>query len=400
MKTNNQKKKTINVAGVLSFALIVVLMVSAAGCQNGKHNYLVEAELLNANIWELFASEQQNLLNETYPFNELNKVSYLADQDTINEDKVSYLWPYSGMLSASISLYKATNNAKYKYLIDTCMLRGLNEYLDTSRKPVCYQSYISKVGYSDRFYDDNIWIAIDLCDMYLLTKEPQYLTRSLQLWQFIQSGMDDELGGGIYWCEQKKRSKNVCSNAPAAVLACKLFKATNDSTYFGQAQMLYEWTKKMFQDKNDYLYFDNCTLDGRIDSMKYAYNSGQMVQASALLYKISHRSEYLSDAQKIAVSAINHFTKEFQNGTESMQLINCNNNWFATIMIRGFCELHEIDASKQYLKVFEQSADILIETAKDQDGLFGKDWSGNKQEEHKWLLDQASLVEFLANLSR
>ena len=27
-------------------------------------------------------------------------------------------------------------------------------------------------GYSDRYYDDNDWLAIDLCDYYALTKDP------------------------------------------------------------------------------------------------------------------------------------------------------------------------------------------------------------------------------------
>ena len=48
------------------------------------------------------------------------------------------------------------------------------------------------------------------------------------------------MGGGIYWCEQKKESKNTCSNAPGSVLALKLFKATNDSSYFEKGKKLYD----------------------------------------------------------------------------------------------------------------------------------------------------------------
>ncbi len=66
----------------------------------------------------------------------------------------------------------------------------------------------------------------------MLTKEPKYLQKAQLIWKFIESGTDDNLGGGIYWCEQRKESKNTCSNAPGSVFALKLFEATKDSAYF------------------------------------------------------------------------------------------------------------------------------------------------------------------------
>ena len=82
-------------------------------------------------------------------------------------------------------------------------------------------------------------------------------------------------------------SKNTCSNAPGSVLALKLFEATQDSTYFTKGKRLYEWTKATLQDSTDYLYFDNIALDGKIGKAKFAYNSGQMMQAATLLYQLT-----------------------------------------------------------------------------------------------------------------
>lgn len=107
------------------------------------------------------------------------------------------------------------------------------------------------------------------------------------IWNFIESGTDSLLGDGIYWCEQKKESKNTCSNAPGSVFALKLFKATNDSLYFKRGKELYKWTQKNLQDSTDYLYFDNIRLDGKIGKAKFAYNSGQMMQSAALLYQLT-----------------------------------------------------------------------------------------------------------------
>lgn len=103
---------------------------------------------------------------------------------------------------------------------------------------------ISAVNLSDRFYDDNVWLGIDFTDSYRMTGKQAYLEKAKLIWKFILSGKDDVLGGGIYWCEQKKESKNTCSNAPGAVFALKLFQATQDDAYLKQGKDLYEWTKE------------------------------------------------------------------------------------------------------------------------------------------------------------
>lgn len=115
------------------------------------------------------------------------------------------------------------------------------------------------------------------------------------------------MGGGIYWCEQKKASKNTCSNAPGSVFALKLFQATQNKTYLNKGEQLYNWTKAQLQDSTDYLYFDNIALDGKIGKAKFAYNSGQMMQSASLLYQLTGKKEYLTDAQNIAKGCHNYF---------------------------------------------------------------------------------------------
>lgn len=123
----------------------------------------------------------------------------------------------------------------------------MEEYFDTRREPFAYSSYISSQPLSDRFYDDNVWLGIDFTDSYRMTGKQAYLEKAKLIWKFILSGKDDVLGGGIYWCEQKKESKNTCSNAPGAVFALKLFQATQDDAYLKQGKDLYEWTKRTWK---------------------------------------------------------------------------------------------------------------------------------------------------------
>lgn len=152
---------------------------------------------------------------------------------------------FSGTLSAVNTLICGKDSLEYYNILTNKVLPGLECYYDTKREPAAYSSYVNTAPTSDRFYDDNVWLGIDFTDLYLETKDVKYLDKAKEIWKFIESGTDDVLGGGIYWCEQNKGSKNTCSNAPGAVYALKLFEATNDSTYLTQGIELYDWTKRI-----------------------------------------------------------------------------------------------------------------------------------------------------------
>lgn len=342
------------------------------------------------------------LLRENYPSNVGNyTATYLSSEEQGSmPNQYSYLWPYSGTFSAVNALLTTTGDKRYQTLLDNRVLQGLEEYFDTARNPAGYSSYINTAPQSDRFYDDNIWLGIDFTDTYAETKEEKYLHKALLIWKFIESGIDDLLGGGIYWCEQKKISKNTCSNAPGAVFALKLFKATQDSTYLDKGKELYEWTKRKLQDPTDCLYFDNISLDGKIDKSKYAYNSGQMMQSATLLYQLTGNKNYLEDAQNIAQGCYNYFFTNFipEQG-EPFKLLKKGDVWFTAVMLRGFIELYQIDRNKTYLDSFSHNLDYAWKHARNNKGLFDTGFSGKTHEERKWLLTQAAMVEMYARLA-
>ncbi len=208
------------------------------------------------------------------------------------------------------------------------------------------------------------------------TKKIDYLKHAKEIWTFVKSGEDEKLGGGIYWCEQKKESKNTCSNAPAAVFALKLFEATKDKEYLNEGRRLYEWTKAGLQDPTDNLYWDNIQLNGNIGKAKYSYNSGQMLQAAALLYKITKEKKYLLDAQVLAKSCLNYFfqTKDGDN----FPILRNSNLWFHAVMMRGYVSLYEQDGNKTYLDIFAKNLDRAWYKMRDQYGLFDVDWTLEK----------------------
>lgn len=385
---------------IITVSLVVALGFSGFQAKP-KNDDLTRAKLTLKQIFRFYDAGHDNLLNETYPVKPGNKVSYLAGYDTLTGQRVAYLWPASGVFSGVNALLNATGDKQYLQMLEKKILPGLEQYYDSLRKPACYQSYVIPAGKSDRYYDDNIWLALDFCDLYTQTRKPEYLEKSVKIWQFVISGWDDKLGGGIYWCEQKKQSKNTCSNAPASVLAFKLFEATRDSSWFNRGLRIYNWTKTSLQDSTDYLYFDNKSLAGRIDKKKYTYNSGQMLQSAAMLYRLTGNKTYLEEAQHIAKSAIDYFTEYFTTAEgKKIRLFKNTGNWFNAILFRGYAELYRLDGNNQYLAIFRDNMDQLWNHVRNKDGLFSKDWKGEKEDEYKALLDQAGLAEIWAVLGR
>lgn len=390
----------------LHFLLGITCIASLTGCvssaQVEPNSNLDRARQTLDSLYLNYSVDNSSLLRENYPFDEQHTVTYLASEEQANiPNQFSYLWPYSGTFSAVNALFEATHDKKYKKLLDSRVLPGLEEYFDTQRVPNAYSSYIRTAPASDRFYDDNVWLGIDFTDTYQMTQEQKYLDKAQLIWKFIESGTDSILGGGIYWCEQKKESKNTCSNAPGSVLALKLFKATNDSSYFEKGKKLYEWTQRNLQDSADYLYFDNIRLDGKIGKAKFAYNSGQMMQSAALLYQLTKNPIYLKDAQNIAKECFNYFFTDFTPATneEAFRMLKKGDIWFTAVMLRGFIELYQIDKDKTYINAFNKSLSYAWDNARDEKGLFNTDLSGKSKDERKWLLTQAAMVEMYARLA-
>jgi len=381
-------------------ALLTVGCTQQAKETHKENNNLDRAQILLDSIYAHYSVPNTSLLRETYPFDEEHKTSYQATEEQASQtNPFSYLWPYSGTFSA-VNVLMESDEAKYKPVLDNRVLDGLEEYFDTKREPYAYASYINTAPLSDRFYDDNVWLGIDFTDTYMQTQEEKYLDKAKLIWKFILSGIDDKLGGGIYWCEQKKESKNTCSNAPGSVYAFKLFAATQDSSYFHKGQELYEWTKKQLQDSTDYLYFDNISLEGKIGRAKYAYNSGQMIQSAALQYKLTKDEKYLKEAQKVADASYNYFFYNFtgKDGKE-FRMIKNGEIWFTAVMMRGFIELYHLDNNRTYIDAFEKSLDYAWDNARDEKGLISSDLTGAKPDNKKWLLTQAALVEMYARLA-
>ena len=247
-------------------------------------------------------------------------------------------------------------------------------------------------------YDDQMWLIRELLDSYHLTKNQKYLEKAEYLTAYVLDGWDatrDELGmehGGIPWGPGYV-TKHACSNGPMVsplVWLYEIYKNKKDyieyrfidpkdkkarksknmfkrAYYLDFAQKIYNWQKKYLLRK-DGVYADmmggcdpNCsinyeTINGntyRANTIlksamgrAYSYNAGTMLSGATDLYRVTKEKAYLDDAKELAKSSFAYFArKDAQVENYYTFPTDGFNNWFNTVLLRGYTALLPFDKS-------------------------------------------------------
>jgi hypothetical protein len=213
--------------------------------------------------------------------------------------QVSFNWGCGVWLSA----LNAATEADARYGL------WLREFAEESRRywntegPVPGYDVLPMPKSADRYYDDNEWMALALVETYERLHDPKYLRWAGDTLRFVMSGEDQSLGGGIYWREREKSSKNTCSNAPAAAACLAIYRYSHNPGLLAKARELYGWTKKNLQDPEDYLMGDSIRLDGHKEMTKWSYNTALMIRTAAELYRVTNEPGYRLDALNMAAAS-------------------------------------------------------------------------------------------------
>lgn len=178
---------------------------------------------------------------------------------------------------------------------------GMNRYWDTKVPIPGYEPAPTRGGGNDKYYDDNAWMVITFVEAYELTGDRKYLRRAKESLDFVLSGWDDVLGGGIYWHQPNRGGKNTCSNAPTAVGALLLARHLDREENLEWAKRITAWTTENLQDEDE-LFFDSKKVDGRIDKGKLTYNTALMLRANLGLYRATGDEAYLEEAKRIGAA--------------------------------------------------------------------------------------------------
>ena len=187
------------------------------------------------------------------------------------------------------------------------------------------------------------------------------------------------------------------------VLALKLYQITNDAAYLENGKDIYKWTKSKLQDPSDYLYWDCIKTSGKIETSKFSYNSGLMMQAAVLLYNATGEEQYLTDAKLLAEACYNYFFENFISNSsgEQFRILKDGSRWFNAIMVRGFLELNKVESNGTYMIAIRKSVDHAWKYTRDAEtGLFFKQFSGNDITDNPGdILAQGAMVELFAKLA-
>jgi uncharacterized protein YyaL (SSP411 family) len=162
------------------------------------------------------------------------------------------------------------------------------------------------------------------------------------IWRFAWAGMD--MNGGMYPSEYARRKHDALINAYMSVFGTKLYQATDNQEYLDIAKGLYIWAK------------ENPT-----ERLVGSGACGLMIQAGALLFRISERTHYLDDAREKARLCHELYFKAATDaeGKEFRQLSFDTDPWQNVLLTRGLIELFHTDGEPVYLNDLRKSLDQL-----------------------------------------
>lgn len=381
--------------------LVSAVFLMAAGtvsAQNKKAGvYLGRAQTMYKLIWKYYRKPQYGLFAENFPSSgKADSLNYLQGS-SVKEKEVSFLWPYSGMFSATNVLIKVPAfRSEYQNKLDT-IVTGMEKYHDVSRQPPGYQAYPVKFEKADRYYDDNGLVGIDYMESYFNTKNPVYLERAKGVFKFIISGWNDDLGGGVTWLEGHNDQKPACSNGMATLVALKLYQGTKDQYYLNWGKKFYTWMYNNLRDSSG-IYVNDKKPDGTVNRTFWTYNSGSMLEAGVLLYRFTGDKQYLKQAQAVAQSTYKHFSQEKH---EDHFILRIDLPWFVTVLFRGYEALYHEDGDYKYISSIEQDLNYSWQNSRDKYGFVTHSWIPRTDElnKPKWLLDEACIAELYARLA-
>ena len=263
---------------------------------------------------------------------------------------------------------------------------GLSTYWDPTAPVPCYQAYCSGPGSDDKYYDDNEWMVLGFTEAYQNTGDPKYLKLAYATQKFVLSGWDDTLGGGVYWKIDHK-SKNTCSNAPAAASALRLDQVAGDRAQGAWGIKLCNWTTAHLEDA-DGLFWDNVKLDGTIQKWKFSYNTALMIRTHVLLYQLRRTPADLAEARREADAGLAAWTDP---ATGSLQKTE-DSPRFTHLFCEALLRLYDVSHDAKYLNAVRQEAAFADEYVRDPQGGYRDHWTVAVQDPDapKSLIENAS----------
>jgi predicted alpha-1,6-mannanase (GH76 family) len=311
--------------------------------------------------WKVRAEEAQRTLDENFWNDSIRMYDIRTPCPDGSCNTIFHYWWMAHAVEALTDGWERTSNPIY-----------------AGRLRQLHQGILSRNGgvWPNSLYDDMEWMAIAWLRAYRLTGEEAYKQTALVLWDDIKPGWNGHMGGGIAWQKTQLDYKNTPANAPAAILAARLYAAFGQLEDLDWAKKIYDWQKRTLVDPVTGFVWDgiNRLGDGVIDKdWKYTYCQGVLIGAAAELYLATGEREYLADAQRAWNAAMEELT------LPGSRLFppegNGDGGLFKGILARYAGVLARVTGDGSIQEVLLSNAGILWDTGRSPaEALFGENW--------------------------
>jgi predicted alpha-1,6-mannanase (GH76 family) len=277
-------------------------------------------------------------------------------------------WPQAHALDVLVDAYVRTGRAEYKDYMDK-WFTGVNQRNGNT--------------FLNEFYDDMEWNALAMLRAYQATNDEKYRTAVATVWADIKGGWNNTMGGGIAWRKSQLYYKNTPANAPAAILAAKLYKEFNNPDDLEWARRIYGWLKETLYNRSTGWVYDgiNSENDGvRNETWKFTYNQGTFIGAAVDLFQITNEAVYLSDALQAANYTLSDNTLTNFDDNLLRDEGGGDGGLFKGVFVRYFTQLILTDGMlssdrNRYVNYLQNNARTLWGTGTDKNNLlFSSYW--------------------------
>lgn len=294
--------------------------------------------------------------------------SYYENQD---RSQVSFIWGNIFLLytyTEGISLSKS----EWSDALMNCFL-NFDNYWHPNYKGIAGYATLptSAEKVPDRFYDENGWTAIGLCDAYLATQNNSYLEKAKGALAFSLSGEDNVLGGGIYFQEtfvSLPVQKNTICSAVTMLSCMKLYEITQDRQYLDAAIRINDWTVENLLDKSDNLLWDaKMVADGSVNTQKWSYNAGFMIRSWLKMYQATKDEKYLSQAKATLASSEAKWYNSINGALNDPR-------YFAFSIIDSWFDMYDTDKNTVWLTKAFHAINFIHNKLRDGNGRYPEHW--------------------------
>jgi predicted alpha-1,6-mannanase (GH76 family) len=285
-----------------------------------------------------------------------------------NNNTNFHYWPQAHGLDVLVDAYNRNKSTELKGYMDK-WFTGVNQKNGNT--------------WLNNFYDDMEWNALAMQRAFEATGDQKFKTAVDVLWADIKTGWNNTMNGGIAWKKDQLYYKNTPANGPAAILAARLYKKSNNADDLAWSKKIYTWLKDSLYNRSTGWVYDgiNSENDGkRNTTWKFTYNQGVFIGAAVELFSITNDAVYLNDALQAANFTLSDNVLTNQQDNLLKDEGGGDGGLFKGVFVRYLTQLIQTPGvlsndKQRYINFLKHNAQTLWNTGTDKNYLlYGPYW--------------------------